>query len=498
MVLSSNSIKSSASHQQPKAALPLDSTISGSETPRAYRDTLLGSDPQIPLLAKIPEDEREELEALTDKERFQHATTFSKMFVKLGSLLASKLEVDDLTDYLDSLVDPRSKLPYVDHVSYQHCSTTKQVLRCLCPRYIHAYHLDLLKEIVDLSESAEARAVLCQYESTLRYSIPLSQLESPLTEDNIKACRSATTVQIIVDRDPDSFTLKDVEQIKSILEQATGVNRVAIVPAKHQLGSVVLTFLVPENAAEHFVSIEADKAALATLADIHVVEIKVGEDVSFPVPTSMVLAQSDPGVPRITLLEAGGMLTSLQLEDEPAVPRTAESSSSPGTTVQEQETVSSSSFLPSMSAPTSKMSSETGMATTSTSRASSEKSRDSSHGSRAPSLMSVDSGYGSRASSLMSVDSGYGSRVPSLMSVDSGYGSRASSLMSADSDLGSTGPLRTSKRSPAPNFSLSDLLSPDELTGPSVGAPPNLPPTSSEVADLVKQISQNQTGPSAQ
>ncbi len=442
MVLSSNPIKSSASHQQPGASLPLDSAISGSETPQTYRGTLPGSNPQIPVLAKIPEDEREELEALTDKERFQHATTFSKMFVKLGSLLASKLEVDDLTDYLNNLIDPRTKRPYIDRASYHGCSTIKEVLRCLCPQYVHAYHLDLLREIIDLSESAEARALLGQYESTLPYSIPISQLESPLTEDNIRACRSATTVQIIVDRDPDSFTLKDVEEIKSILGRATGVNRVAIIFVKHQPGSVVLTFLVPKNAAEHFVSIEADKATLATLADIHVVEIKVGEDVSFPVPTSIVQAQSDPSVPHITLLEAGGMLTSLQL-DEPAVPRTAESPSSPGTTVQEQETISSSSSH-SKSPPPSKASAETGMATASTNRASSMKSRDSSHGSRAPSLMSMDSGYGSRTSSLMSTGS----------------------------DLGSTGPFRTSTHSPAPSVS-------------------------SEVTDLVKRISQNQTGPSA-
>ncbi len=471
MVLSPSLIKSSASQQQPGASLPPDSPVSGSETPQAYRDTLPGSYPPIPQLAKIPEDVREELETLTDEESFQRATTFSKMFVKVVLLLAARLGVDDLKLLLSTLVHPRTKLPYIDGASYQHCLTTKEVLQSLHPQYIHTYHLGLLREIVDFSESAKAKALLGQYESTLPYSIPLSQLESPLTEDNIRACRSATTVEIIVDRDPDSFTLKDVEEIKSILGRATGVNRVAIIFVKHQPGSVVLTFLVPKNAAEHFVNIEADKATLATLADIHLVEIKVGEDVSFPVPTSMVQAQSDPGVPRITLLEAGGMLTSLQLEDEPAVPRTAESPSSPGTTAQEQETISSSSSH-SKSPPPSKASSETGMAIASTNRASSVISRDSSHGNRASSLMFVGSGYGSTASPL-SVDSGYGSPASPQMSVDSGYVSRASSVMSADSDLGSTGPFRTFTRSSAPSVS-------------------------SEVEDLVKQISQNQTGPSAQ
>ncbi len=467
----SSSIKSSASQQQPGTSLPLDSHVPYSETPRAYGDTLPGRNPPIPLLAKIPEDVREGLETLTDEESFQHAAAFSKMFVKMVLLLAAELGIDVLKLFLGTLIHPRTKLPYIDGASYQHCLTTKEVLQTLHPQYIHAYHLGLLREIVDFSESAEAKALLGQYESTLPYSIPLSRLKSPLTEDDIKACRSATTVQIIVDRDPDSFTLKNVEEIKGILGPATGVSPDVIVFVNHQPGSVVLTFLIPKNAAEHFVSIEADQKTLATLADIHVVGIKVGDRVSFPVPTSMVQAQSDPGVPRITLLEAGGVLTSLQLEDEPAVPRTAESPSSPGTTVQEQETISSSSS-PRKSTPPSNLSSETGMATASTNRASSMKSRDSNHGIRVSSLMSVESGYGSTASSLMSVDSGYGSRASSLMSVHSGYDSRASSLMPADSDLGSTGPFRTSTHSPGPYVSY-------------------------QITALVERLTQNRTGPSA-
>ncbi len=182
----------------------------------------------------IPEDMHNALDTLTVEEGFRLANAFSKMYVKVVLLLAAQLDVDDLKLFLITLVHPRTKLPYIDGASYQHCLTTKEVLQSLNPRYIHTYHLDLLRKIVDFSESAEAKALLGQYESTFPYSIPLSQLESPLTEDNIRACRSATTVQINVDRDPDSFTLKDVEKIKSILEQSTGVNRAAIIFAKHQ------------------------------------------------------------------------------------------------------------------------------------------------------------------------------------------------------------------------------------------------------------------------
>ncbi len=196
MVLSSSSIKSSASQQQPGACLPLDSPVSGSETPQAHRDTLPGSNPPIPPLVKIREDVHKELETLTVKERFQHANAFSKMFVKVVLLLAAQLDVDVLKLFLSTLVHPRTKLPYIDGASYQHCLTTKEVLKSLHPLYINVYHLGLLREIVDFSESAEAKALLGQYESTLPYSIPLSQLESPLTEDNIRAVgRSATHVQ---------------------------------------------------------------------------------------------------------------------------------------------------------------------------------------------------------------------------------------------------------------------------------------------------------------
>lgn len=191
-------------------------------------------------LAVIPEDSHEELLTLTEKEKFKFATAFGKMFIKVVSYLSRELDVEDLKFYLSVLAHPGTKKPYIAPESYEHCSTTKHVLQSLFPQYIHAFHLDLLKAIIDLFGNASSKDLLSQYESTLSYSMPMSELGNPLTEDQIKACRGVTRIQIIVDKDPNSFALQDVEEIKSSIERATGVSRAMIVLVKSQPGSVIL------------------------------------------------------------------------------------------------------------------------------------------------------------------------------------------------------------------------------------------------------------------
>ncbi len=371
-------------------------------------EATLGSEPLPPELATIPED-TVQLEALSEKEKFQFTTAFNSMFVKVVSQLSANLEVDDLKLFLEGLTHPDTKLSYIDAASYEHCSSTKEILRSLRPRYIYIFHLDLLKGIIALSENKEAKSFLSQYESTIPYSMPLSQLDNPLTEEDIKACHSAARILVVVDGDPNSFSLQDIEGIKSTLQRSTGVSRVVIVFSKYQTGSIVLTFLVPNNTVEHFLRIGTDDAKLATLANTGIVRIEVGEHV-INLPNVQRTENRDSVVAHITLQEAGGMFTSPPLYQPAVRPELPELVLPVATSPQARDP---SKEWPGLLIPMKPLS-----------------STDSGYGSRASSQVSTHSGYSSRASSLMSVESGYGSRASSLMSVG---GSRASSLMDSES-----------------------------------------------------------------
>ncbi len=78
-----------------------------------------------------------------------------------------------------------------------------------------------------------------------------------------------------MDGDLNGFSVQDVEKIKYMLHNATGVNNEVIVYSKHQRGSVILTFLVPDCTAEHFIRIGTDDAKLSAFASTNVVRIEV-------------------------------------------------------------------------------------------------------------------------------------------------------------------------------------------------------------------------------
>ena len=251
-----------AKSQQPKPAIPCEQPPHAGNGPLVER--------QLP---QVPEDDDD----ASKKQPFDVAFEFAFMFANVVKLLGETADVEILKTFLESLCELKTHLPYVSLKLYEHCTTTAEVLKSLQPQLINSMHLYLLKKIVDKFGCDKAKEFVKLYDTNFPREIPLKRLGNPLTDEEIEACIGTKTLKVVIDRDPNGVTKRDVEVYQGVIVRNTGIPPEVVVYAKHTTGSVVLMFLIPEGTTEVFINPTVER--LLFLLGSGVVRMEVDGDI---------------------------------------------------------------------------------------------------------------------------------------------------------------------------------------------------------------------------
>ncbi len=228
------------------------------------RIAVRGDMPQTQALAPIPSIEVRTIGALDEMQKFNLSGDFADMLSDIVPLLARAVSADDLKDYLRRYRHPTSKRPYLDSSLYNKCTSTKEILNVLQDHcYIHPTQVCLLRRIVQKYGCDECKRLLQEYEAKIPMTAPVKRRRDFPSDADTDTSRSTKKVKVTVEGNPDTCSLQDVENIKSAVEEATGISSDVIVLIQSEPGSVVLTFLVPASTSEYFVNISKDDISLA-------------------------------------------------------------------------------------------------------------------------------------------------------------------------------------------------------------------------------------------
>ncbi len=213
--------------------------------------------------------------ALTDEESWDLSSAFAVMLSKLIPLMDKAVDVETLKRFLRFFRDVRTGQPYVEPTIYEHCASTADVLESLLQQHrFHAIQLNLLSTIVESYGCCECTRLLKEYRAKVPKSAPLKRSHNELTEEEIQSSFSTKRLKVKSNRDSDTFCLVDVEKTQEALERFSGVSRDAIVYAKHEPGSVVLTFIVPACTVESFTDTSKSEDQLSDLAATGILAIE--------------------------------------------------------------------------------------------------------------------------------------------------------------------------------------------------------------------------------
>ena len=251
-----------AKSQQPKPAIPCE------QPPPASNDPSMEC--QLP---QVPKDDDD----ASKKQPFDVAFEFAYTFSTVVDLLDEATNVKTLIRFLKSLCHLRTQVPYISPKLYEHCTTTAEILESLQPQFINPMHLYLLKKMVDKFGCDKAKKLVRQYDTNFPREIPLKQLGDPLTDEEIEAYIGTKTLKVVIDRDPNGVTKRDVEVYQGVIVRNTGIPPEVTVYAKSTTGSVILTFLIPEGTADAFINPTVEH--LLFLSGSGVVRMEVDGDV---------------------------------------------------------------------------------------------------------------------------------------------------------------------------------------------------------------------------
>ena len=216
--------------------------------------------------------------SVEDLKIWKLSAEFSYMFLMVVQLLEKIVNVGDLKFFLEDLHHTTTRQPYVDRNCFEKCKSTAEVLRSLRPQYICPTHPYLLQEIVERFGCERSKALVEEYVTMFDQearSLSLKRFGDPLSEDDIDACHGVKRVKVVMDGDPDSITLSEVETFRKVLESTLGVKHAVIVFAKHTTeNSVGLIFLVPESLLGVIVDMSKDRQKLKELASCGILRIE--------------------------------------------------------------------------------------------------------------------------------------------------------------------------------------------------------------------------------
>ncbi len=214
---------------------------------------------------------------------------FAALYSKVVPLLARAVTVDTLIRFLEALCHPITKLPYIEPSLYQHLTSVEEVLDVL--RRVHYFHptqINLLGIIVRSHGCSECKRLFQSYEDRIPKSAPLKRSSNELTDEEIESSSGTKRLKVEISGNSDTYCLEDVEKVQQALEESTGIDHVVIIYAKHEPGSVVLTFIVPACTVESFTDISKSEKQLSALATIGILSIEV-DKVTIDVKAHLVL-----------------------------------------------------------------------------------------------------------------------------------------------------------------------------------------------------------------
>ncbi len=219
-----------------------------------------------------------EVGTLTKEESRDLSVEFAFMISKLYPLMNKAAEVEAIKLFLLHYCDVKTGQPYVEPSIYQHCTSTAEVLKALFKqRRFHAIQLGLLGTIVEKYGCGESKRLLQEYESKIPKSAPLKRLRNELTDEEIQSSYGTKRLKVKINGDSETVCLENVKNSQEALERSSGISQDAIVFAKHEPGSVVLTFIVPECTVKSFTDISKSERKLSDLAAMGILSIKVDQ-----------------------------------------------------------------------------------------------------------------------------------------------------------------------------------------------------------------------------
>ena len=92
------------------------------------------------------------------------STAFANMYRTISTLLGRRVDIDELKDFLWYLCDPQAPHQQcVDPRVYGGATSTKDVLKSLCPGYINPMKVFVLESIVETFGSRQCKKLLKDY-----------------------------------------------------------------------------------------------------------------------------------------------------------------------------------------------------------------------------------------------------------------------------------------------------------------------------------------------
>ncbi len=203
---------------------------------------------------------------------------FAVMLSKLIPLIDKALELKTLKRFLRFFCDATTGKPHVQVAIYEHCTSTKEILDTLLQQCrFHCIQLNLLRRIVESYGCGDCKRLLQEYEAKMPKSAPLKRSCNELSDVEIESSSGTKRLKVEITGDSDTCCLEDVESTQEALEKATRVDRDVIVFAKHEPGSVILTFIIPEGTVKSFTDISKSEKKLSDLATIGILSIKIDQ-----------------------------------------------------------------------------------------------------------------------------------------------------------------------------------------------------------------------------
>ena len=202
---------------------------------------------------------------------------FAITFSEVTNILSTSVQVSELKIFLKSYCHPlHPEQLFVDPKIYRNARTTEQIIKSLFPQYINYMNHYLLENIVIRFKCDRAEKVLQQY-TTKKYSCKrkLEDLPGPITNGEIEQFHDTKKLKIAVRGDKSDVTVEIIGESQKSLEIATGMEQAFFVYASDDLGSVLLTFLIPESILHFFHELNTED--LTILANSGVMKLEVDE-----------------------------------------------------------------------------------------------------------------------------------------------------------------------------------------------------------------------------
>ena len=186
------------------------------------------------------------------------------------------VEPCELKEYLCCLCHPLwPDEPCVQSRLYESATTTSEIIQNLFPKLINYQNTGLLRQIVLRFGCDECKAALQEY--LQHYSKftdkKLCNMPNAVSDEELDQATGVKRLRVETNLTLEEATIADTERVQNGLRQATGIDPNFIIPAQHDPGSLILTFLVPECVCK--ILCELSEEDLEILANCRITRLQI-------------------------------------------------------------------------------------------------------------------------------------------------------------------------------------------------------------------------------